>query len=66
MFVDIFYVNEMNESLLNDIIFDSKIWKKDSQDEKEESSVFNDKSEIYKNKNNNMQNIKNEKNRSVI
>ena len=27
----------MNESPLNDIIFDSKIWKKDSQDEKEES-----------------------------
>ena len=55
----------MNESPLNDIIFDSKIWKKDSQDEKEESSVFNDKSEIYKNKNNIIQNKKNKKNKNI-
>ena len=42
----------MNESPLNDIIYDSKIWKKDSLDEKDESS------------NNNIQNSKKKNNKS--
>ena len=45
----------MNESPLNDLIFDSKIWKKDSQDEKEESlnnTIQNKQSKNNKSKNN--------------
>ena len=45
----------MNESPLNDLIFDSKIWKKDSQDEKEDSlnnTIQNKQSKNNKSKNN--------------
>ena len=40
----------MTESQLNEQIFDSKIWKKDSQDNKEDSSYITEKSEFCKNK----------------
>ena len=43
----------MNYSPLNENIFDSKIWKKDSQEDKEESSLFTEKNDISKNKINN-------------
>ena len=42
----------MNDSQLNEQIFDSKIWKKDSQDNKEDSSYITEKNDIHKNKNN--------------
>ena len=52
----------MNESPLNDLIFDSKIWKKDSQDEKEESlnnTIQNKQSKNNKSSKNNSNNSSN-------
>ena len=52
----------MNESPLNDLIFDSKIWKKDSQDEKEESlnnTIQNKQSKNNKRSKNNSYNSSN-------
>ena len=64
--LDIFISNDTNYSPLNENIFDSKIWKKDSQDDKdkEESSIFTDKNDISKNKVNNKQNKKNKKSKN--
>ena len=56
----------MNYSPLNENLFDSKIWKKDSQDDKDESSIFTEKNDISKNKVNNKQNIKNKKSKNSI
>ena len=52
----------MNESPLNDLIFDSKIWKKDSQDEKEDSlnnTIQNKQSKNNKSSKNNSYNSSN-------
>ena len=52
----------MNESPLNDLIFDSKIWKKDSQDEKEDSlnnTIQNKQSKNNKSSKNNSNNSSN-------
>ena len=62
--LDICFSNDMNYSPLNENLFDSKIWKKDSQDDKDESSIFTEKNDISKNKVNNKQNIKNKKSKN--
>ena len=54
----------MNDSPLNEQIFDSKIWKKDSQDDKEESSIFTEKNDLSKNKPNKQQNKKSKKSKN--
>ena len=63
-FLDIYISNDMNYSPLNENIFDSKIWKKDCQEDKEESSIFTEKKDISKNKVNNKQNKNNKKSKN--
>ena len=62
--LDICFSNDMNDSPLNEQIFDSKIWKKDSQDDKEESSIFTEKNDLSKNKPNKQQNKKSKKSKN--
>ena len=55
----------MNDSPpLNEKFYDSKIWKKDSQDEKEEFSILTEKNDFSKNKSHNSQTIKTKKSKN--
>ena len=62
--LDIGFSNDMNYSPLNENIFDSNIWKKDSQDDKDESSIFTDKNDMAKKNINNKQKLKTKKSKN--